>query len=138
VLKDIASPLFPAAKQGELLGNRLTIQIQPEQDIGIRFNVKSPGIGLRVEPIDFSYCHSCHFHGNTKEAYENLLSEALAGNQTLFARQDEVMASWNYIDKVCDIVKTKYEKPPVYAAGSWGPKEVEELFMEKGRKFITH
>jgi glucose-6-phosphate 1-dehydrogenase len=56
-------------------------------------------------------------------AYERLLDEAMRGDPTLFARQDEIEAQWRVVDPVLGDVTPVYE----YAPGTWGPTQVDKL-----------
>ena len=62
------------------------------------------------------------------DAYERLLGDAMAGDATLFARQDVVEAAWAIVDPVIHGPSPMYE----YVPGSWGPKEAEVLAKEVG------
>jgi glucose-6-phosphate 1-dehydrogenase len=59
--------------------------------------------------------------------YEELLGDAMAGNQTWFAREDYVEEAWRIVDPILD-------KPNVfpYQTGTWGPKEADELIAAHG------
>jgi glucose-6-phosphate 1-dehydrogenase len=60
-------------------------------------------------------------------AYERLLVDALRGNQTLFVRDDEVEAAWQWIDSI-EGAWSQTEQPALdYPAGSWGPAEAERF-----------
>jgi glucose-6-phosphate 1-dehydrogenase len=56
------------------------------------------------------------------DAYERVLGDAMAGDQTMFARQDYVEEAWRIVDSVLDD-KTVYP----YATGTWGPSEIERV-----------
>lgn len=57
------------------------------------------------------------------QAYEELLSDAMNGNSSRFARQDYVEEAWRIVDPVLD------NRTPVhaYAPGTWGPVEANQL-----------
>ena len=57
------------------------------------------------------------------DAYERLLSDAMAGDATLFARQDVVEAAWRIVDPVINRGSDLFQYDP----GSWGPKEADKL-----------
>jgi len=65
---------------------------------------------------------------NEKDAYERVLTDAMAGDPTHFARQDYVEEAWKIVD---DYLKTDY---PVfeYEPGNWGPDQVDELIVPPG------
>jgi len=62
------------------------------------------------------------------EAYERVLSDAMAGDATLFARQDYVEEAWRIVDPVLKAATAVYP----YEPHSWGPKEVEQSIVPPG------
>jgi glucose-6-phosphate 1-dehydrogenase len=56
------------------------------------------------------------------DAYERLLGDAMAGDPTLFAREDYVEEAWRIVDPILKINTPVYE----YEPGTWGPSEVEQ------------
>ncbi len=81
--------------------NILTFRIQPDEGIKIRFFVKTPGFGMKVEPktLKFKYSDSQHFQ-ELPDAYERVLYDAIMGDQTLFTSTDEVMHAWKFITSI--------------------------------------
>jgi glucose-6-phosphate 1-dehydrogenase len=66
--------------------------------------------------------------------YERLLGDVIAGDATLFARQDEVEAAWAIVAPALESTGPVYE----YEPGSWGPPEAERLMSgENGRRKQT-
>ncbi len=61
--------------------------------------------------------------GDDADAYERLIGDALRGDATLFARQDEVEAAWKIVDPVLGGAAAAHE----YEPGTWGPAGAEEL-----------
>jgi glucose-6-phosphate 1-dehydrogenase len=57
------------------------------------------------------------------EPYERLIGDALSGDATLFAREDEVEAAWAAVDPVLNEVTPVYQ----YEPGSWGPPEAFKI-----------
>ena len=60
------------------------------------------------------------------DAYERLLGDAMAGDPTLFARQDVVEAAWAIVDPILDNATPVHR----YAPGSWGPREADALVAD--------
>lgn len=117
--------------------NHITIQIQPNEGIGIQLVAKKPGLTTQLEPVDMEFCYKTSFAVPQPEAYERLLLDVILGDQSLFISQQEVEASWKIIDpirKVWDL-----GKPPLvsYQPGSWGPKEADDLIAADGRKWLA-
>jgi glucose-6-phosphate 1-dehydrogenase len=78
-------------------------------------------MALDAVPMDFSYGGS--FRTRSAEAYERLLHDAMAGDQTLFLRQDAVERSWEIVAPILDASGTVHH----YAAGTWGPSAADDL-----------
>jgi glucose-6-phosphate 1-dehydrogenase len=83
------------------LQNVLTFRIQPDEGIKIKFFVKTPGFGMKVEPktLKFKYSES-HTFQELPDAYERVLYDAIMGDQTLFTSTDEVMQAWKFITSI--------------------------------------
>jgi glucose-6-phosphate 1-dehydrogenase len=115
--------------------NVLIIRIQPDEGISLRMQAKIPGAALRVEPVKMDFHYGTSFGKASPEAYERLLLDAMAGDATLFARRDEVETAWRFIDAIEDAWHKSQTPPPLceYPAGSWGPKEADELLARDGR-----
>jgi glucose-6-phosphate 1-dehydrogenase len=123
---------FPSAMSENILPNRLTINIQPQMDIRLRFMAKKTGLTMALTPAEMVFDfndHSTHL----PEAYETLLLDAIQGDATLFMRSDQVEAAW---DVIMPILETWESRPslefPNYAAGMWGPENAEALIARKG------
>jgi glucose-6-phosphate 1-dehydrogenase len=71
---------------------------------------------------------SHHPEGNEMDAYERVLSEAIAGDTTLFAREDYVEEAWRIVDPVLRAGTPVYE----YEPGTWGPAEANRLIVPAG------
>jgi glucose-6-phosphate 1-dehydrogenase len=82
---------------------------------------KRPGTTMTGRPVELFVSQQ---QGAEMEAYERLISDALAGDSTLFARQDEVEAAWAIVDPVLSTPATTVNE---YAPGSWGPKIADNL-----------
>src|SRR3954471_18353881 len=115
--------LFAAQCGSKLDANALTLRLQPDEGIYVRFNGKVPGTSVQVRPVRMHFNYNTEFGAYTPEAYERLLLEALAGNATLFIRRDEVEAAWTFIDPVREAwANLPLAEKEFYVAGSWGPK----------------
>lgn len=111
--------------------NTLTLRIQPEEKIRLSFGVKRPGNTMDMEPAELEFDYWKHFGESSPDAYERLLADALAGDQTLFLRGDEIEASWEYADSVRRAWQESDLAPLLeYPAGSWGPEEADALIGE--------
>src|SRR6266576_1370201 len=118
--------------------NQLVIQIQPAEGISLSFGAKIPGPILRVGSVDMSFEYSKYFGEAAYTGYEVLLYDCMIGDATLFQRADMVEAGWNVVDPVLDVWKAlPPRKFPNYAAGTWGPKESDELLKRDEREWRT-
>src|SRR5579864_2847757 len=116
--------------------NQLVIQIQPVEGISLSFGAKIPGPILRVGSVDMSFEYSKYFGTEAYTGYEVLLYDCMIGDATLFQRADMVEAGWNIVDPVLDVWKALPPRRfPNYAAGTWGPKECDELLQRDGREW---
>lgn len=125
--------LFAAQCGPKLDANSLTLRLQPDEGITLRFNGKIPGPDLQIRPVRMHFSYNTEFGAYTPEAYERLLLEALASDATLFIRRDEVEAAWAIVDPI----RAGWEGKPLvprdfYAAGTWGPDAATELLAARG------
>ena len=116
--------------------NQLVIQIQPVEGISLSFGAKIPGPILRVGSVDMSFEYSKYFGAAAYTGYEVLLYDCMIGDATLFQRADMVEAGWSVVDPVLDVWKALPPRRfPNYAAGTWGPKECDDLLQRDGREW---
>jgi glucose-6-phosphate 1-dehydrogenase len=125
--------LFAAQCGQHLDPNALTLRLQPNEGISLRFNGKVPGTSLEVRPVRMHFSYDAEFGAYTPEAYERLLLEAMAGDATLFIRRDEVETAWTIVDSI----RKAWEGLPLsnrefYAAGTWGPVAADDLLAQNG------
>jgi glucose-6-phosphate 1-dehydrogenase len=117
----------------EIQPNIITMRIQPDEGISLRFGAKVPGPQMSVCPVimDFSYAQA--FGSTSANGYERLLLDAMLGDATLFAHRDGVEATWALYTPVIDAWAKKYPQTfPNYAAGTWGPQCGDELIGRDG------
>ena len=125
--------LFAAECANKLDPNAITLRLQPNEGISLRFNGKVPGLSTGVRPVRMSFSYNSEFGAYTPEAYERLLLEAMAGDATLFIRRDEVETAWSIVDAI----RKGWDNKPLsnrefYAAGTWGPVAAEDLLAQRG------
>jgi len=123
--------LFAAECGQNLDANALSLRLQPNEGISLRFNGKVPGTSLEVRPVRMHFSYDAEFGAYTPEAYERLLLEAMAGDATLFIRRDEVEAAW----RIVDAIRLAWNNRPLtnrefYAAGTWGPVAADDLLAQ--------
>jgi glucose-6-phosphate 1-dehydrogenase len=123
-----------AAKCGTSLDpNALTLRLQPDEGISLRFNGKVPGNNIEVRPVRMQFTYDAEFGAYTPEAYERLLLEAMAGDATLFIRRDEVETAWEIVDGIRRGWEGKsLSSREFYPAGAWGPVAADDLAAQTG------
>ena len=128
--------LFRDTPIEQLRANRLVIHIQPDEGISLQFGAKVPGSIMKLGTVEMDFNYVDYFGSTPSTGYERLLHDCMIGDQTLFQRADMVEAGWSIIQPVIDVWKALPPRTfPNYAAGSWGPKEAEELLERDGRKW---
>ncbi len=129
---------FPAEAAETWRPNRLSISIQPEMDICLRFQAKKPGQHMVLTPVDMVFNYKDAYDGYEPEAYETLLYDVMEGDATLFMRADQVEAAWKVVMPVIEVWRER--KPidfPNYSPDSWGPEDAEALIARDGHNWIT-
>ncbi|WP_276389900.1 glucose-6-phosphate dehydrogenase [Eudoraea chungangensis] len=112
--------------------NKLIIRIQPDEGILMKFGVKVPGQGFKVERANLEFYYDDLAETTLMTAYERLLLDAMQGDPTLYARADEVEAAWAFVDPILDYWKNGKDVITYgYSAGVWGPQNANDLFNGK-------
>lgn len=115
--------------------NVLAIRIQPNEGISLKINCKVPGLLEKIQPVKMDFRYESYFGVAPPEAYERLILDFMAGDRTLFARIDEVLASWKLMNPIFERWKEIQPKFPNYPAGTAGPKEADDLLERQGKKW---
>ncbi len=121
-------------QSSEFTPNILSICIQPDEGIHLRFEAKVPDSDQEMRSVNMEFHYRSSFNGaSLPEAYERLLLEALQGDASLFTRSDGIEASWRVIDPVLDgWAHQDNPKLVAYQRGDWGPAEADELLARDG------
>ncbi|MBV8254058.1 MAG: glucose-6-phosphate dehydrogenase [Chitinophaga sp.] len=129
---------FPSEAAQTWRPNRLTISIQPEMDIRIRFQAKRPGQSMTLDPVDMTFNYDAANGEHAPEAYETLLLDVMEGDATLFMRGDQVDAAWKVIMPILETWESRLPQDfPNYAPDSWGPDEADVLVARDGHSWIN-
>ena len=131
--KPVPHSMFGAAP---LQANKLIINLQPDENIGLSIMAKTPGldrqgIRLRSVPLDIDAANA-FTDVRRRIAYERLLLDLIEGKQTLFVRRDEVEAQWIWIDAIRAGWAATGMTPRPYGAGNWGPSAAIALTERDG------
>jgi glucose-6-phosphate 1-dehydrogenase len=114
--------------------NLLTIRIQPNEGIALRFGAKVPNTpNMSVCPVNMDFDYAAAFGTSTANGYERLLLDAMLGDQTLFAHRDGVEVTWSLYTPILEAWAAKNpEVFPNYFAGTWGPDCSDRLLEREG------
>ena len=116
--------------------NVLAIRIQPDEGTALKINCKVPGPASPIQPVKMDFRYGSYFGMSPPEAYERLILDCMAGDSTLFAREDEVFNSWKLLTPVLEEWKTiQPDSFPNYQAGTWGPQHADDMMARDGRKW---
>jgi glucose-6-phosphate 1-dehydrogenase len=108
--------------------NQLVIRIQPDEGILLKFGMKIPGAGFRVQDVSMDFHYSDLAEQKLPEAYKRLLLDCMNGDATLYSRGDAVEEAWKFIDPVLKHWENNKEGLlHGYPAGTWGPTEADGL-----------
>ncbi len=128
--------LFRDTTVNDLMPNQLVMHIQPEEGISLRFAAKAPCPVMKLGSVDMNFEYADYFGKAPSTGYERLLHDCMIGDATLFQRADMVEAGWAVVSPVLDIWKALPPRAfPNYAAGTWGPKDADELLERDGRRW---
>lgn len=125
---------FDTTTTEELGHNALVIRVQPDEGVTVRFGSKVPGTSMEVRDVSMDFAYGESFTESSPEAYERLILDVLLGDANLFPRTEEVEMSWRILDPIEQYWDT-HGKPAQYPAGSWGPKEADEMLARDGRSW---
>jgi glucose-6-phosphate 1-dehydrogenase len=104
-----------------LTENHLRLRLSPEVTIAMGMMSLAPGEGLALQTGEMVASHSPR--PDEMDAYERVLGAAMAGDSTLFAREDYVEEAWRIVAPVLNRNTPIYP----YAPNTWGPDEVERV-----------
>ena len=117
--------------------NRLLIQIQPAEGIQIYFQTKVPDTDMEIRQTQFNFNFRESYQGELPEAYQRLLLDALNGDASLFARNDEVEIAWQIIDPIQRVWDdSDSTDPDCYEINSWGPPSADAWIRRWGHQWF--
>jgi glucose-6-phosphate 1-dehydrogenase len=109
----------------------IVIRIQPDEGISIRIGAKRPGTKFEMVPAGMRLDYARLSKAALPDAYENVLSEVLAGGHSAFPGAEEIELSWEIVDPLIRAWEAEGH-PEVYAKGSWGPRAADDLVADGG------
>ena len=125
-------------RERDVDANRLVLNIQPDEGISVSFGAKRPGPEMSIGNVTMNFSYREGFGDGARSAYATLISDCVRGDATLFDRGDSVEAAWSLVDPILDVWSAaKTASVPQYAAGSWGPRESDQLLEREGRQWFN-
>jgi len=134
--REVPFLIFESAAQ-QANPNVLTVRIQPNEGIALRFEAKMLGAELRSRSVEMDFSYGSAFGMAASDAYNRLLLDCMLGDQTLFTRADEVEEAWRVVTPALGAweAPTDPTEVPQYEAGSWNLAEAEYLLQQDGRRW---
>lgn len=121
---------------GQVEPNVLTLRIQPDEGISLKFGAKVPGTETQIRAVNMDFFYGSSFLREQPEAYERLILDCMMGDSTLFTRSDEVEAAWTFVQGLLDEWKNEPRETILsYESGSWGPQVADEFIWRDGRRW---
>jgi glucose-6-phosphate 1-dehydrogenase len=128
--------MFHLPEGSDFTPNILSLCIQPDEGIHLRFEAKLPDSDQEMRSVDMDFHFRSSFSEPLPEAYERLILDALEGDASLFTRSDGIEASWRLIDPILQGWETQNTPALViYPTGSWGPEEADQLLERDGHRW---
>jgi glucose-6-phosphate 1-dehydrogenase len=131
--------MFQRGPEECMTPNVLTLCIQPDEGIHLRFEAKVPDTTADMRSVNMEFHYKDSFGASSiPEAYERLLFDVLHGDASLFTRADQIELSWQLMDPIIAGWETPNAPPlAIYETGSWGPVEADELMARDERGWLT-
>jgi glucose-6-phosphate 1-dehydrogenase len=134
--REVPLLIFKSASQ-QANPNILSMRIQPNEGISLKFEAKMPGPDLRTRTVNMDFSYGSSFGMATADAYNRLLLDCMLGDQTLFTRADEVEEAWRVVTPILNVWESPSDPAliPQYEAGTWQPTEAEFMIERDGRRW---
>jgi len=89
-----------------------------------------PGTKVRMDKVEMNFHYTDYFGSAPSTGYETLIYDCMIGDATLFQRADNTEAGWRVVEPIFDVWSGEAPQFPDYAAGTWGPKEADDLLAK--------
>lgn len=131
--------IFKPFASEDLEPNMLVLNVQPDEGMSLTIQAKHPGPKLCMSALTMDFKYREVFGGDLPDAYERLLLDCMLGDQMLFNRSDAMELAWSLITPLVEKWASEQLPAtlPLYPAGSWGPKESDDLLLRDGRRWKT-
>ena len=132
-----APPLRIGGRRKRSAPTLIVIRIQPDEGISVRIAAKRPGLGFEMVPAGMRLDYARLTGTALPDAYENVLSEVLAGDYLAFPSPEEIELSWAIVDPLVSAWEQDGH-PELYPVGSWGPHAADDLVATaRGGRWIV-
>jgi glucose-6-phosphate 1-dehydrogenase len=133
--KQVPHLMFQSGSDLALTPNVITMRIQPDEGIALKFAAKVPGPSMQLRPVRMDFLYGQSFGQSGPDAYERLLLDAMLGDPTLFARRDEVETAWTLMQPILDAWDSDAIPTYPYESGTWGPSKSDNMLRREGREW---
>jgi glucose-6-phosphate 1-dehydrogenase len=133
--KQVPHLMFQSVGEVDLSPNVISMRIQPDEGIALKFAAKVPGPTTQLRPVRMDFQYGSSFGEAGPDAYERLLLDAMLGDPTLFARRDEVETAWSLMQPILDGWEDHGQPIYPYESGSWGPTKADTMLRRDGREW---
>lgn len=133
--KQVPHLMFQSVGEVDLSPNVISMRIQPDEGIALKFAAKVPGPTTQLRPVRMDFLYGQSFGEAGPDAYERLLLDAMLGDPTLFARRDEVETAWSLMQPILDGWENHGQPVYPYESGSWGPSKADTMLRRVGREW---
>ncbi|MGH7094310.1 MAG: glucose-6-phosphate dehydrogenase, partial [Stellaceae bacterium] len=136
--KHVPFALFRDTQVDALTPNVLAFQLQPDEGVSLQFSAKRPGPEIQLGPVRMNFRYADYFRTAPATGYETLVYDCMIGDAMLFQRADSVEAGWSIVQPALDLWRDGKDVPlALYAAGSAGPDDSDEMLWRSGRQWRT-
>lgn len=137
VFKRVPHSIFGPMTPEQLTANTLVFKIQPAEGMGLTLEAKRPGAKNCMSALSMDFDYRDISKEASPDAYERLLLDCMASDQTLFVQKEEVELAWSILTPVLDAWQAPDSLAPLhfYPAGEFGPTAAEDLLKKDGRSW---
>lgn len=133
--KQVPHLMFQSVGELDLSPNVITMRIQPDEGIALKFAAKVPGPSTQLRPVRMDFLYGSSFGEAGPDAYERLLLDAMLGDPTLFARRDEVETAWALMQPILNAWDDLAVPVYPYESGTWGPSKADAMLRRENREW---
>ena len=140
--KKVPHMMFNLPEGKSITPNILSLCLQPDEGIHLTIETKVPDTIQETRSVELEFHYRTSYGENAiPEAYERLLLDAMNGDASLFARNDEIELAWKIIDRIIQQCNQTAASIETYPRGAWGPIAADELLAREHRawrQFCEH